>query len=169
MDNQVRFEAHLRDTTGKGGVCFVPTSIPGRLPVVRAGDTGTIPFRYRSGCRNGAHRYNHELASADSSRGAGDGCLMYFVNSLRWAGPATQCNEVQRVIVITYFCTLLHIILYYYIHHYYILLLSLLIHYYYTLLQQLLLRIITASLLRIITSLLHHYYIIITSLLRSLL
>lgn len=59
------------------------TSILGRLPVVRAGDTGTIPFRYRDGCRNGAHRYDRNLARADSSAGAGDGCPMYFVNS--WA------------------------------------------------------------------------------------
>ena len=29
---------------------------------------------------NGAHRYNHDLASADSSKGAGDGCPMSFVN-----------------------------------------------------------------------------------------
>ena len=39
-------------------------SILGRLPVVLAGDTGT-PFRYRNGCRNGAHRYDHTLAKAE--------------------------------------------------------------------------------------------------------
>jgi hypothetical protein len=59
------------------------TSVLGRLPVVRAGDTGTIPFKYRNGLRNGAHRYDQSLARADSSRGAGDGCPMYFVNA--WA------------------------------------------------------------------------------------
>ena len=59
------------------------TSILGRLPVVRAGDTGTIPFSNGNGCRNGAHRYDHDLARADSRPGAGDGCPMYFVNS--WA------------------------------------------------------------------------------------
>ena len=48
-----------------------------------SGDCGIIPFSYRDGCRNGAHRYDHDLASADTSAGAGDGCLMYFVNS--WA------------------------------------------------------------------------------------
>jgi len=53
------------------------------LPVVRAGDTGTIPFKYRDGLRNGAHRYDQNLARADSSRGGGDGCPMYFVNA--WA------------------------------------------------------------------------------------
>ena len=69
---------------GKEVVYVLPiTSILGRLPVVRAGDTGTITFHYRDGCRNGAHRYNHDLARADSSAGAGDGSPMYFVNS--WA------------------------------------------------------------------------------------
>jgi hypothetical protein len=69
---------------GKEVVYVLPiTSILGRLPVVRAGDTGTIPFSYRDGCRNGAHRYDHDLANADSRPGAGDGCPMYFVNS--WA------------------------------------------------------------------------------------
>ena len=69
---------------GKEVVYVLPiTSILGRLPVVRAGDTGTIPFSLRNGCRNGAHRYNHDLAKADTSAGAADGCPMYFVNS--WA------------------------------------------------------------------------------------
>ena len=63
------------------------TSILWRLPVVRAGDTWTIPFCHHSSCRDGAHRYNHDLFSADSSRGAGDDCPMYFVNSwvLGWS------------------------------------------------------------------------------------
>ena len=69
---------------GKEVVYVLPiTSILGRLPVVRAGDTGTIPLRYRDGCHNGAHRYNHDLARADSSARAGDRSPMYFVNS--WA------------------------------------------------------------------------------------
>ena len=59
------------------------TSILGRLPVVRAGDTGTIPFSYRDGCPNGAHHYNQDLAKGDTSPGGGDCCPMYFVNS--WA------------------------------------------------------------------------------------
>ena len=59
------------------------SSILGRLQVVLAGDTGTIPFSYRNGCSNGAHRYDHDLARADSRAGAGDGSPMYFVNS--WA------------------------------------------------------------------------------------
>ena len=53
---------------GKEVVYVLPiTSILGRLPVVRAGDTGTIPFRYRDGCRNSAHWYDHNLARADST------------------------------------------------------------------------------------------------------
>ena len=51
------------------------TSILGRLPVVQAGDTGTIPFTrplllWRG---FGAHCYNDDLAEADTSSGAGDG------------------------------------------------------------------------------------------------
>ena len=91
MDNQVPFEAHLRDTTCRGKeVVYVLliTSILGRLPVDRAGDTGTIPFCYHSSCRNCAHRYtDHDLFSTDSSRGARDDCPMYFMNSwvLGWS------------------------------------------------------------------------------------
>ena len=59
------------------------SSILGKLPLVRAGDTGTIPHKYLAGTRSGAHRYDHAIARADSAPGAGDGCLMYFVNS--WA------------------------------------------------------------------------------------
>ena len=47
---------------GKEMVYVVPvSSVLGRLPVVRARDTGTIPFKYRAGLRNGAHRYDHNL------------------------------------------------------------------------------------------------------------
>ena len=59
---------------GKKVVYVLPIpSILGRLPVVRAGDTNTIPFCFRSGYRNSAHDYNHDHASADSSSRAGDG------------------------------------------------------------------------------------------------
>ena len=63
---------------------------PQKAAVVRAGDTGIIPLGYRSGCCNGAHNYNKDLAIADSSRGAGVGCPMYFVNSwaLAWSRDA---------------------------------------------------------------------------------
>lgn len=49
-------------------------NILGRLPVVPVGDTGTIP-----------HGMRHAFpgAYADSSRGAGDGCPLWYVNS--WA------------------------------------------------------------------------------------
>ena len=69
---------------GKEVMYVVPvTSILGRLPVVRAGDTGTIPYKYRTATRSGAPRFNAQLARADSQPGAGDGCPMYFVNG--WA------------------------------------------------------------------------------------
>ena len=53
------------------------------LPVVRAGDTGTILLSYRDGCHNGAHSDNHELAKTDTRAGAGDVCPQYFDDS--WA------------------------------------------------------------------------------------
>ena len=69
---------------GKEVMYVVPvSSILGKLPVVRAGDTGTIPHKYRTALRSGAHRFNDQIARADSRPGAGDGCPMYFVNS--WA------------------------------------------------------------------------------------
>ena len=69
---------------GKEILYVVPiTSVLGKLPVVRAGDTGTIPYRYSRGTANGSSRYFPEIARADTSPGAGDGCPMYFVNS--WA------------------------------------------------------------------------------------
>ena len=69
---------------GKEVMYVLPaSSVLGRLPVVRAGETGTTPHKFRAGLRSGAHRYNHDLARFDSSRGPGDGCPMYFVNS--WA------------------------------------------------------------------------------------
>ena len=62
-------------------VYVVPVkSVLGRLPIVLAGDTGTIPFKYRAGLHNGGHRYNHNLARADLAPGAADGYPMYFVN-----------------------------------------------------------------------------------------
>ena len=99
------------------------TSILGRLPVVRAGDTGTIPFGYSSGCCNGCHRYNHDLASADFSRwaglAAGDGCPMYFVNSQAPGWSSKPWSAIKWSCDIGY-CPLLHIIIYFYINHYYI-------------------------------------------------
>ena len=68
---------------GKEILYVIPiSSILGKLPTVRAGDTGTIPHRYR-----GTNRFNRHIARADSSPGSGDGSPMYFVNSwaLGWA------------------------------------------------------------------------------------
>ena len=73
---------------GKEILYVVPiSSVLGKLPVVPAGDTGTIPCSYRAGTMNGSRRYNPEIAKADTRPGAGDGCPMYFVNSwaLGWA------------------------------------------------------------------------------------
>ena len=69
---------------GKEVVYDLPlSSVLGGLLVALAGDTVTIPFRYRAGLSNSAHRYSHDLARADTSSGAGDCRPMYFVNS--WA------------------------------------------------------------------------------------
>ena len=57
MDNQVWLDAYLRDTSWKAcSVRFAHHLHPQEAAVVWAGDTGTIPFGYRNGCRNGAHR-----------------------------------------------------------------------------------------------------------------
>ena len=114
--------------------------------VVRARDTGTIPFKYRTRCSNGAHRYDNTLAKADTSPEAEDGCLMYFVNSWVLGLPCNSWLSMKRSVcpvtacVIAYYdklcwwCihyfTLLHIVTFdifllvttcYYNGHYYIL------------------------------------------------
>ena len=98
VDHQVRLKTHLRDLLGKEVVYVLPiTYILGRLPVVRAGDTGTIPFSYRDGCRNGAHRYNHDLASADTpvpGLGTAVPCTLSILG--RWAGPAIRDIGMKR-------------------------------------------------------------------------
>ena len=80
VDHQMRIEADLRDPSWEGGcsssIVLSITIILGRLPVVRAGNMGTIPFSYRNGCRNGTNCYDHALAKADTSAGAGDDCPM---------------------------------------------------------------------------------------------
>ena len=66
---------------GKEVVYIVPvSSVLGRLPIVRAGDTGTIPFRYSLGLQSSLRRFVNNLAHADLSPGAGDSCPMFFVN-----------------------------------------------------------------------------------------
>ena len=69
---------------GKECLYVVPaSSVLGRLPIVQAGDTGTIPFKYRTGLRGGRTRFDSSIAKADTYPGAGDGCPMFFINS--WA------------------------------------------------------------------------------------
>ena len=92
------------------------TSILGRPPVVRAGDTGTIPLSYSNGFSNGAHRCDHALAKADTSAGAGVGCPMYFENS--WAlGWSRNCEvkwssvcDLYYILLLPINVSLLHII-----------------------------------------------------------
>ena len=137
-------------------------SILGRLPVVPAGDTGTIPFSYRDSYCNGAHRYNHNLARADSSAGAADGSPIFFVNS--WALGWSRDPWDQRKIITSlwhhYDIITTNIIKYYYkfISTNYCIIITLII----TTLSHVFLRIITKSLLSIITSLLlsllQYYY-----------
>ena len=55
-------------------------SILRKLPTVRAGDSGTIPYQY---CLTNRFQVNRNVASADSAQGSGNGSPMYFVNS--WA------------------------------------------------------------------------------------
>ena len=109
---------------GKEVVYILPiTSILGRLPIVRAGDTGTIPFSCWNGFCNGAHRYNNTTSPGLTPR---QGVVIDVPYSLkipgRWAGPATGETEV-RAVCEKCFEILLHIVFYvislYYIVHYY--------------------------------------------------
>ena len=91
-------------------------------------DMSTILFSHRNGCLNCAHRYDHSLAKADTSAGAGDGCPMYFVNSQAWALGwlrPLKLNEAQRVTCIVYYYY------HYYLTCYCLSLLFLLLHCYY--------------------------------------
>ena len=127
---------------GKEILYVVPiTSVLGKLPVVHAGDTGTIPYRYRRGTANGSSRYFPEIARADTSPGAGDGCPMYFVNS--WALGWSRDMWMNCFVPLNTTNTT-----YYYPHYY---------PHYYSLLPSLLL--ITTM---ITTWLLHDYYMITT-------
>ena len=75
------FPSDLLDPAGKGG--GLRFAFLGSLPVVLAGDKGTIPQKYCAGLRRGAHRFDPDLARADSALGSGDGWPMHFFNS--WA------------------------------------------------------------------------------------
>ena len=73
------------------------SSVLGRLPVVLAGDVGTIPHKYRAGLRSGTHCFDHDLARADSAP-RGEGCPVYFVNS--WALGLGFRRYVNKDVVI---------------------------------------------------------------------
>ena len=66
--------------------------------MIRAGFTGII---YRSGCRNGAHRYEHALATADTSAGAAPCTLREFLGAGLVPRPV-KLNEAQCVTCIVY-------------------------------------------------------------------
>ena len=101
MDNQVPFEEHLRDTTCRGKeVVYVLliTSILGRLPLVRAEDTGTIPFCYHISCCNGAHRDKLPTTTTSSAliQAKGLGRLPDVVREFLGAGlvpPPLKCMK----------------------------------------------------------------------------
>ena len=138
--------------------CPSPPSF-GRMPVVQAGDTGIIQSCHCIGCRNGAHRYNHDLASADSSRGAGEStarCTSWILR--HWPGPASYEVQWSEAGDICYF-TSLHIVLYFCIYHYYILFSFRVLRHYYKFLHIITLPIITYFYKSIVT----YCYIIITS------
>ena len=78
---------------GKEILYVIPiTPILGNLPIVRSGDTGTIPYRY---C--GTNRFNRNVARADSDPGSGNGSPMYFVNS--WALESRVICKCKEYIV----------------------------------------------------------------------
>ena len=57
------------------------SSILGKLPLVRAGDTGTIPYHMRGRPKS------FPGGKADTAPGKGDGSRLYFVNSwaMKWS------------------------------------------------------------------------------------
>ena len=61
------------------------SSILGKLPTVRAGDTGTIPYQY-----GGTNRFSRNIARADCAQGSGNDSPMCFVNS--WAALGWSCD-----------------------------------------------------------------------------
>ena len=134
LDNQKWFQAHLQNNWGKGSCdCLASHLHPWEAACSSGWRYWTIHFSYSSCCHNGTHSTKHDLTSADSSRGAGDCCPMYFMNSwaLGWSSDpwsAIKCSGWQSDIC---YNTLLHIIPYYYIDHYYVLLCSLFLHNYY--------------------------------------
>ena len=108
------------------------------------------------------------LTSANSSRGAGDCCPMYLLNSwaLDWSSDSRTWSDSQPFVIthcyILYHIITLIIITYYYILYFYIVITMLLHIITFTIIT--LWRIITKSWLCIITSLLSHYYNVITTL-----
>ena len=86
VDRQVRLKTDLWDPSCEGGcVRFAHHLHPGETARGSGRRYRTIPFSYRDGCCNGAHRYNQDLAKADTSPGAGDGC----------SGPAIREIEMK--------------------------------------------------------------------------
>ena len=60
------------------------SSVLGKVPLVRAGHTGTIPYSMRGEAKE--RRY-YPGAKCDTKEGAGDGCRVWFVNmyAMKWA------------------------------------------------------------------------------------
>ncbi len=76
------------------------SSILGKLPLVRAGDTGTIPHKYHTATRSGKPRYKQLLAHTDSQEGAGDGCPIIDSNVLcEFVGPWLVTGHVSNHVV----------------------------------------------------------------------
>ena len=71
------------------------TSILGRLPVVRAGDTGTILYSYRDGCRDSPDRYDQDLAKADTSAGLGTAVPCALSIPGLWASLAIREHQMK--------------------------------------------------------------------------
>ena len=60
------------------------SSVLGKLPLVRAGHTGTIPYSMRGEAKEKKY---YPGAKCDSKEGAGDGCRIWFVNmyAMKWS------------------------------------------------------------------------------------
>ena len=83
----------------------------GWLPVVRARDRGTISFGCRSGCSDGAHRYNHVRTSTALTRAGGLGRLPHVLRKFLGAGLVPGSLKLYEVLCDLLLFTMTHDVL----------------------------------------------------------
>ena len=83
----------------------------GWLPVVRAGDRGTIPFGCSCGCSDGARRYNHVSTSTALNSAGGLGRLPYVLREFLRAGLVPRSLKLYEVLCDLLLCAITHDVL----------------------------------------------------------